>query len=228
MVRPTRKEYPKWREGMAAKKTRVSISSFIAFFFPMSTKHTVLVAELVGGPDTAIAILPVHGINKAIRLGLLRVLAVVGGVAEESGRHAGPEGEDDEGQKVAHGHSTSAALVHIRAEVGDEVAPVADKSTSAVVLVDAGPRASGGDVEEDDEEENGAGNVNEGVGSVRPLEDCRMFKEPALNNGLDKDAQTLLHMDDLKGMFACGVDCAGLEGYSCEGTSELVDLSWCH
>lgn len=187
-----------------------------------------MVAEFVGSPDTAITVLSVHGIDKSVRLGLLRVLAVVGGVAEESGRHAGPEGKHDKGQKVAHGHGTSPALVHIRAEVVDEVAPVADKSTSTVVLVDAGPRASGGDVEEDDEEENGAGNVDEGVGSVRPLEDCRVSKEPALENGLNKDAQALLHMNNLKGMLARSVDCAGLESYSCKGSSKLVDLSWRH
>lgn len=191
-------------------------------------KHTVLVAELVGSPDTAITILSVHGIDKAIRLGLLRVLAIVGGVAEESGRHAGPEGEDDKGQKVAHGHGTSTALVHIWAKVADEVAPVADKSASTVILVDAGPRASGGDVEEDDEEENGAGDVDEGVSSVRPLENCRVSKEPALDHGLNEDAQALLNVNNLKGMLASSVDRAGLEGYSCEGSSKLVDLSWHH
>lgn len=110
--------------------------------------------------------------------------------------------------------------------MADEVAPVANKSASTVVLVDAGARASGGDVEEDDEEENGAGNVDEGVGAVRPLEDCRVSKEPALDHWLNEDAQALLHMDDLKGMRARSVDCVGLEGNSCEGTSELVDLLW--
>lgn len=210
---------------MAAKDKRVRASSFIVIS-ELRSKHTVLVAELVGSPDTAITILSVHGIHKSIGLGLLGVLAVVGGVAEESGRHAGPESKYDEGQKVAHGHGTSPALVHIRAEVVDEVAPVADKGASAMVLVDAGAGASGGGVEENDKEENGAGNVDEGVGSVRPLEDGRVSKEPALDNGLDKDAQALLHMNNLKGMLARGIDCAGLESYSCEGSSKLVDLSW--
>ena len=194
--------------------------------FPVNIKHTVLVAELVGSPDTAITILSVHGIDKAIRLGLLGVLAVVGGVAEESGRHAGPKGEDDKGQEVAHGHGTSPALVHIWAEVADEVAPVADKRASSMVLVDAGPGASGGDVEEDDKEEDGAGDMDEGVGSVRPLENCRVRKEPALENGLNEDAQALLHMNDLKGMSARSIDRVRLEGYSCEGSPKLVDLSW--
>ena len=188
-------------------------------------EHTILVAKLVRSPDTAIAILSVHGIDKAIRPGLLCVLAVVGGVAEKSGRHAGPEGEDNKGQKVAHGHGASPALVHIWAEVGDEVAPVADKSAPTVVLVDAGARASSGDVEEDDEEHDGAGDVDEGICTVRPLENCRVSKEPALDDGLKEGAQTLLHMDNLKGMLARGVDCAGLESYGCEGSSKLVDLS---
>lgn len=58
---------------------------------------TILVAEFVGGPYTALASLGVHGIHESEALGLCGILAFVGRITQQAGRHARPEGEDDEG-----------------------------------------------------------------------------------------------------------------------------------
>lgn len=49
--------------------------------------------------------------------------------------------------------------------------------------------------EQEDEEEDGAWNVNEAVDSVRPVEEQRMMQEPALNVKFEEDVKPLLEVD---------------------------------
>ena len=72
---------------------------------------SVLVAEFILRPDAAFALGAVYGVDEAVAAGFVADGAGHVGVREETGRHAGPEGEDDEGDEVAHGHCASACGV---------------------------------------------------------------------------------------------------------------------
>lgn len=107
-----------------------------------------MVAEPIGRPYTAVAIRAVDGVDKPKALGLLCMLAVIVGVAEQTGGHAWPEGEDDKGQKVAHRHGPSPLLVEIRAEVASKRPPW---PRSSLLRLDPVSRPGRGQVKEDDE-----------------------------------------------------------------------------
>ena len=190
----------------------------------MCTIHTILVAELVRGPDTAVAVGSMDSINESVRLGLLCVLARVVRVTQKSRRHAGPESEDDKGQQVAHGHCSSPSLINVRSEMRHQAPPLLHEYALAELIPKSlsGPRRR--DVVQHDEKEDGSGNVDERVGPVRPSHESRILKEPRLHCRLDEDAELLLEMDYLECMFPSGIDSRFLESYCSEGTSKLVNL----
>jgi hypothetical protein len=72
---------------------------------------TILVAESVGGPDTALSSTAVNTVDKAKALGLLSIRALVFRIAQKTGRHARPAGEDNESKEIAHGHGSSTGFV---------------------------------------------------------------------------------------------------------------------
>lgn len=187
---------------------------------------TVLVAEPVRRPHTAVAVLAVDRVDEPVALGLLGVLSRVVGRAEQPRGHAGPKGKDDEGEEVAHGHGAASLLVDIRAKGSDQGAPVPQGRRAGLrLLKESALRARRRHVEEDDEVEDGAGDVDERVGTVGPSHQLGVAEEPLLDRGLDEDAEPLLDVDHLEGVLAGRVDRRGLEGDGGEGTSELVDLS---
>lgn len=127
-------------------------------------KLTILVAKLVRRPDAALAGRAMHGIHKPKALSLTGIGAVVVGIAQETGRHAGPEGEDDESQQIAGGHGAAAGLVQ-----GGAGRVPANVLVAAELGGDGAALAGGGDEVEDDEEEDGARDVDEGVDAVDPV-----------------------------------------------------------
>lgn len=67
----------------------------------------VLVAELVCCPHAGFARCTVHSVDEAEAAGFFSYGAWDVGVREETWWHAGPEGEDDEGDQVARGHGSA-------------------------------------------------------------------------------------------------------------------------
>jgi len=67
----------------------------------MQTRHGCeLVTELIRGPDGGLAIGTVDGVDEAVVTGFLGGWTVVFWITEETGRHAWPGSEDDEGEEV--------------------------------------------------------------------------------------------------------------------------------
>lgn len=153
-------------------------------------------------------------IDETEALGLGGVLAVVGRVAQQPRGHARPESEDNEGEQVAHGHGAAAGLV--QGGAGSDVVGV-DAAGHGTAL------AGGGEVVQGDEEEDGAGNVDEGVDAVDPAEHGGTLEEPLLEGQLPEDAEALLEVDDLEGMLAGDINGTLHEGDGSEGAAELVD-----
>jgi hypothetical protein len=130
----------------------------------------------------------VDSVNKAKALGLGGIWAVVVGVAQQARGHAGPKREDEKGNEVASGHGASSSLVQGRSS-GNVVRLNAARQDTAL--------AGRGEVKEHDEEEDGAGDMDEGVDAVNPVEDVGMGEEPLLDRKLPKDVQVLLKVDEL-------------------------------
>jgi hypothetical protein len=78
--------------------------------------------------------------------------------------------------------------------------------------------------EEENEEQDRAGDMDEAVDSVCPVEKQGVLYEPPLNVKLVEDVQALLQMDDLKSMSAGNIDSAFDHCDSTKGTAQLVDL----
>jgi len=77
---------------------------------------------------------------------------------------------------------------------------------------------------QDDEEQNGARNVDEGVDAIGPAHESWALEEPLLNGRLNENAKTLFGVDDLQGMLACGVNGRSFQGQGGEGAAKLVHL----
>lgn len=162
-----------------------------------------------------------HGIHEAEALGLAGVGAVVVGVAQETGRHAGPEGEDDKGQQVAGGHGAAAGLVQ-----GGTGRVPANVLIAAELRRDGAALAGGGDEVEDDEEEDGARDVDKGVNAVDPVHHGGHLQKVLLDWHLDEDVEALLQVDELERMLARHVDGSLVEGERGEGAADLVHLQF--
>lgn len=187
--------------------------------------RTVLVGKPVCRPHAAGSVLAVHRVDKAKTLGLVGIGSRVRRVTQQPGRHAGPRGEDDKGNQIAHGHGPPALLVEIRRQLPHLGTPSSRRHALGADAVQAGTGPGGGDVEEDGEEQDAAGNVDEGVDAVGPVHECRVRHEPLLDGTLDKDAQTLLEVDELQRVPSCNVDGSLVNQDDCaEGSCELVDL----
>lgn len=185
--------------------------------------RSVLVAEAVGGPNTALAVLAVHGIDEAIGQGLRGIGALVRGIAQQAGRHARPGCENDEGEQVAHGHRSPPPLVHVRVQPTDSSMQSRGRCALCRGLLEVLPGASRGDIVHDDQEEDRAGDVDERVGSVGPVHEVWSLEEPSLNRKLDKEMKALLEVDQLQGVSASDVDSGVVEEQGGESTAKLVD-----
>jgi hypothetical protein len=176
---------------------------------------TILIAELVGCPDAALAISAVHRVYESKALGHLCVFSFVPWVAQQPWRHAWPQREDDKRQQVAHSHCSSSSLVQGRSR------------SHLVRLNSSGHHAtlsSRRQVVEGNKEEDGARDVDKGIHSVDPVHQRWLLKEPLLNGNLPKYIQSLLEMNDLKGMSASYVDGAFNKSQGAKGSSKLVNL----
>ena len=144
----------------------------------MQTRHScILVAESIRRPNAALAFRAVDCIREAIRSRFFSAGTVVGRIGQQTWRHAGPNCEDCEGDQIAHGHCASSSLIYRRA-IGESIGVGCD-----------------GDVVEPDEEENGAGDVNEGVGAIDPVHQCRVLYEVLLNRRFPEDVQPLFEVN---------------------------------
>ena len=180
---------------------------------------SVLVAEFVLRPDAGFALGAVHRIYEAEGARFLSDGTGDVGVGEEPRGHAGPEGEDDEGEEVADGHGAAAGFVETGAcgrAVGFPAGFVGEREVETV--------AGCGVVEEGDEEEDGAWDVDEGVGAVCPVEEGGVFEEPVLEGEFVEEVEALFEVDELEGVGAGDVDGGFDEGEGREGAAELVDL----
>ena len=160
-------------------------------------------------------------INKPITLGHLRKFPLIGRITEQPRGHAGPKGKHDKRQQVAHGHCSPPLLVEVRSEVGGERPP---RLRRALCGLDLLLWSRGGEVEEDDQVQDGAGDVDERVRLVGQLHQLRVLEEPFLHVALDKDAEPLFDLDDLEGVLAGRVDGPYFQGDGCECAAELVYL----
>lgn len=168
---------------------------------------TILIAEAVGGPHTAVTIGAVDSVNKAIAFRLLGKLASVVWVAEQSRWHARPESKYDEGQQVAEGHGPPPLLIGIRSKSGGQLSPVSTNRATSVLLLNLLSGTGCRDIVEDDQVKDRAGNVDERVCLVRPSHKLGSLKKPILHGRLNENAQSLFHVNNLEGMLASGVDC---------------------
>lgn len=78
--------------------------------------------------------------------------------------------------------------------------------------------------EEENEEQDRAGDMDEAIDSVCPVEKQGVPYEPPLNVKFVEDVQALLQMNDLKSMSAGDIDSAFNHCDSTKGTAQLVDL----
>lgn len=78
--------------------------------------------------------------------------------------------------------------------------------------------------EEENEEQDRAGDVDEAVDSVCPVEEQGVLYKPPLNVKFVEYVQALLQVDDLKSMSAGDIDSAFHHCDSTEGTAQLIDL----
>ena len=78
--------------------------------------------------------------------------------------------------------------------------------------------------EEENEEQDRAGDVDEAVDSVCPVEEQGVLYKPPLNVKFVEYVQALLQVDDLKSMSAGDIDSAFHHCDSTEGTTQLIDL----
>ena len=185
---------------------------------------TILVAEPVRCPNAAVAIRPVDRVDKPVALGFFRKLAFVCGIAQQPRRHARPKGEDDKGQKVAHGHGPPPPLVHRGPKGWGTLPPVLKQRLAIILLLQFLSRLCCREVVEDDEEKDGSRDVNKRIRLVRPPHQRGVCEEPGLDRGLDEDSEALFDMNDLERMLPGRVDC-GLQQRDCgEGSPKLVDL----
>lgn len=179
----------------------------------------VLVAEFVLRPDAGFAFGAVHRVDEAEGAGFLSNVTGDVGVGEKTRGHAGPEGEHDEGEEVADGHCAASRFVETGAcgrTVGFPAGFVGEWEVETV--------AGCGVVEEGDEEEDGAWDVDEGVGSVGPVEEGGVFEEPVLEGEFVEEVEALFEVNELEGVGAGDVDGGFDEGEGREGAAELVDL----
>lgn len=181
---------------------------------------TILVAELVRGPNAALAIRTVNSVDESVALGLLRARALVVRVAQQSRRHARPTREDDEGEEVAHGHRASSLLIQGRVERGPAVRCRLARQCALCVT----PRPCRREVVEDDEEENTPWNVDERVRPVGPVHQRCVLQEPLLDGSLDEDVQPLFQVDELQGVSTSNVDGRLIHCQGADGPTDLVHL----
>lgn len=177
---------------------------------------TILVAELVGCPDTALASLAVDSIDKAVTLRLGSIIAIILRIAQQSRRHTRPKRKNHKSNQVAHGHSPPSGLVQSRSS-GNITLPDSAGQNAAL--------ARGGEVVQGDEEENGTGDVDEGVYAVDPVQKEGARQEPSLEGQFPEDVQVLLEVDELQSVFAGHVDGSFDESQGCEGSAYLIDLN---
>lgn len=103
------------------------------------------------------------GVDEAVPLGLLGVLAVVLRIAQQARRHAWPQREDDKREKVAQGHGPPARLVQRGARAAEEA------RIGAIGPDERAPLARGREVVQQHEEEDRPWDVYKGVYTVCPL-----------------------------------------------------------
>ena len=85
--------------------------------------------------------------------------------------------------------------------------------------------ARGRVVVEAHQEQNGTGDMDEGIGAVGPVEEEGVLEKPSLDIEFEEDVQALFKMDELQSVTASDIDSAFNHGHGGEGAAELVDLS---
>jgi len=184
----------------------------------MHNQLTILIAELVGSPDTLLTVGTMDGIDESETLRLDRVGALILGVAQQAGWHAGPQSEDDERDQVAQSHGSSASFVKHRSRASS------NRVIGSIGLDESASLTGGGEVIQEDEEENRSGDMDEGVSTVGPSHQVGVVEEPVLDWSLNEDAQSLLNVNKLQSMLSGNINSSLYKGEGCEGSTKLVDL----
>ena len=83
-----------------------------------------------------------------------------------------------------------------------------------------------GVVEQPYEEQDGAGDVDEGVYAVCPVHEEGVAQEPCLDLQLVEYVEVLFEVDQLEGVAAGNCYCAFDHCHCGEGSAELVDLKF--
>lgn len=90
-----------------------------------------------------------------------------------------------------------------------------------------------GHVVHDDQEQDRSGDVNEGIGSVRPVHESWSIEEPSLNWKLDEHMEALLEVDQLQCVSPRDIDGGIVEKQGGESAAKLINLEamlewhWC-
>lgn len=179
----------------------------------------VLVAKLVLRPDATFAFGTMDCVDEAEAARFFADRAGNIGVGEEARRHTWPEGKDDESNEVADGHGTAASGVQTwacRRPICFTQRLIRKREIEAITGC--------GVVEQPDEEQDCAWDVDERVDAVRPVHEEGMLQEPMLNVELKEDVEPLLQMDESQSMLASHIDRLIYKSKSCKSTSELIYL----
>lgn len=185
----------------------------------VQTRHrSVLVTKLVLCPYAALALGAVHGVDEAVGARLRADCAGHGGVGEEARGHTWPEGEYNKRNQVTRSHGPAPRGVEFRAGGRNVVVLGAGVCGQVNAVLCRGVE------EEPDEEEDCAGDVDEGVDAVCPVHEKGVLEEPALDVEFEEDVQALLEGDDLQGVAAGDGHGAFDHSHGAEGATELVDL----
>jgi len=216
MVKPMSREYPKCREGMAAKGNQHVLKRIHV------SELTVLIAELILRPNASLAALAMHSIHESIAFRHLRIITIIIRVAQESRGHTRPQRKHNESEEVRRGHRSSPRFIE-----SWPCGTAIDFTYALARLYFVQPVAYCGIVVEPDEEKDATGYVDERVDAVAPHHEERVRKEVLLDGDFVEEVQSLLDADNLESVLAGDVDGALDECDCSEGTTDLVDLMIC-
>lgn len=162
-------------------------------------------AHLVLGPDATFTTNTMNSVDETIRFGFSRIFAVVLWITKQSWRHARPHCEDDKSQQIAHGHGPSPSLVQHSLSCG---------SSSSM--------RCNGNVEQPDQEQDRARNMDEAVDAIDPVHRGRILQKELLDGRLPEDTHLLFKPNQLQRMSTSGMNGALNKSHGCEGSSKLI------
>jgi hypothetical protein len=134
-------------------------------------------------------------------------------ITQKAGWHAWPQGENNKGNQIAHGHCPSPCLVQSwsRGAPGNFSA-ITERGLLTCVVV------------EQNQEEDGSWNVDERVSSIYPDHKVGILEEEVLNAKLPENMESFFEVYEFESVFSGYMYSALNECYCCYCAADLVDL----